>query len=83
MIPYLMENGKRVPLSQMSYEQCERLHSMLTDKMDKALSSGSSGVDQLQYLIDQVTTRIDMYEAGLLKRQDAPTSTYRLRMIED
>jgi hypothetical protein len=81
--PILNENGRTLTLAELSYEQCERLHSILSDKMDKAISCGASGTDQLQMMIDMVLERIDMYDSGMIKRVEIKKQPFKNLRIDD
>lgn len=81
--PSLAENGRLIPLKELSYDQCEKLHSILSDKMDRAVACNASGLDQLQRMIDMVLERIDMYDAGLIKRQEIKPQPYKHLKIDD
>ncbi len=83
MEPHLVENGKSLPLRNLSYEQCDRLHSTLLDRVQRAYACRASGIEQLQSMLSDVEARIAMFESGQLKRAEERKPTYRYLKIDD
>lgn len=81
--PHLSENGRMIPLSSCTFDQCERLFSVLSDKMDAAIACGASGVDQLKEFLDQVQARLDMYESGSIKKEEEKKRSFKGLRAED
>lgn len=80
---FYMDGNRKIPLSECSLDQCEKLYDTVYDKVLAAASVSSSGVPALQHLLEEIQSRIDMFYSGLIKKPEAKRTSYSALRVEE